>query len=374
MEVDGERFRFNYDGWDSSPDEWKTAEQLRWEDDTAVIPGGPADAGVQAKPAQSVAKRPSATLENSSPGSPASIAESKPAMDLSHLESSTETTSAFPVDLTPEQTLEYLRKETTQGNLQVFWDWMPDNFREYVTSQEQRENLQLIDQVNPKGLGADHFLKELVVVLQERKDFVLNNPVILAVLEDQETVDAFARIYEPAISLLDEFTQLIGNIDGELRGNDFDAAFRRRCDRIGKHVATLLQATPADQLQAFWDRIVVTPQGDGGTLTMVYPTGERRVFPLVRINGRWLPRPLVESLLAIPNAQRDKAREIKSLSKTRLEGRIMGAGMARGMKDGNYMSLAEKLQATADAKTQAEFDAGIQQVLVALQLGGFLGG
>ena len=51
----------------------------------------------------------------------------------------------------------------------------------------------------------------------------------------------------------------------------------------------------------------------------------------------------------------------------------MGAGMARGMKDGNYRSLAEKLQTTANAKTQAEFDAAYQEVLVALQVGGFLG-
>jgi uncharacterized protein YggE len=102
--------------------------------------------------------------------------------------------------------------------------------------------------------------------------------------------------------------------------------------------------------------------------------GQRKSYPLVRINGRWMPRALAESLLAIPATQQAKVKEIQSLSKAALEGRVTGAGMARGFKDGSYMSLADKFQEATAAETQEEFDAAIQQVLVALQVSGFLGG
>ena len=371
-EIDGERFRFDYDGWDSSPDEWRTADQLRWEDDTPVVPGGPADPGVP-KPAQSVAKTPQPTATKSA-DSRVRPQPNVTSMDLSHLESSTETNSKFPPGLSPKETLAYLQQQATRGNLQVVWDWVPDDFRDYISSQQHRDALKVLDQVSAKGLGQAHFLKELVVVLRKHPTFVQNNPVVRMLLEDQPTVDALASVYEPGTNLLHEFTQLVGSIDDEVRGDEFDAVFRRRLDRLGKHVALLLAKAPPDQLQAFWDRIVVTEEAGGGTLTLVYPTGQRKTYPLVRINGRWIPRPLAESLLAIPAAQQAKVKEIQSLSQAALEGRIQGAGMARGFKDANYISLAEKFQQAAAAKTQEEFDAAIQQALVALQVGGFLGG
>ncbi|MCC9600410.1 DUF4261 domain-containing protein [Stieleria sp. JC731] len=35
-EIEGERYRFRYDGWGKQWDEWKTADRLRWPDDTPV--------------------------------------------------------------------------------------------------------------------------------------------------------------------------------------------------------------------------------------------------------------------------------------------------------------------------------------------------
>lgn len=362
MEVDGKRFRFNYDGWDSSPDEWRTADQLRWEDDTAVIPGGPADVASSGGASPTPAK--SAVTDTAAP---------KSTMDLSRFTLSIETSSPFPPGLSPQQTLDYLKKETMAGRLQVFWDWIPDEMRNYATSQEQRDNLALLDQVRPAGLGADHFLSELVTVLRTKKAFVLQNPIVALLLETPGNIAAFTDVYAPVTALLDESTQLLGNIDTELRGTEFETAFRGRCDRIGKQIATLIESAPPDQVQAFWDRIYVTPTEDGGTLTMAYPGGQNKTFELVRINGRWMPRTVAESLLAYPELQRAKAMEIKALSKARIDGRYQGASMAQGYKDASYMSLAEKLRAAAQSKSQSEFDASIQQVLVALQAGGWLG-
>lgn len=364
-EVDGERFRFDYDGWDSYPDEWRTADQLRWEDDTAVIPGSAAEPSQQPKPtpAPSVAKRVAPTVPK----------PTKPTIDLSPYEQSTDTNSTFPAGLSPKETLAYLRQQTTEGNLQAFWNWVPDDFRGYITSQEHRDALKVLDRINGQGLGPAHFLKELVIVLRKQRSFVLKNPVVRLMLEDQATINALDRVYEPAVGLLDEFTQLIANIDGEVRGNNFDQSFRGRCDRMGQLIVTLLAAAPPDEIDAFWNRIVVTEQAGGGTLTLVYPDGQRKSYPLVRINGRWIPRPLAESLLLLPKSHQEKVAEIESLSKAALEGRLMGAGMAQGVKDGSYMSMAEQFQAAAAAKTQAEFDAAIQQALIALQVGGMLG-
>ncbi|TWT81538.1 hypothetical protein CA13_29910 [Planctomycetes bacterium CA13] len=41
IEVDAERFKVTYAGWGSNWDEWKTSDQLRWSDDTPVIPDEP---------------------------------------------------------------------------------------------------------------------------------------------------------------------------------------------------------------------------------------------------------------------------------------------------------------------------------------------
>ncbi|TWU32831.1 SHD1 domain-containing protein [Novipirellula artificiosorum] len=375
-EVDGERFRFDYDGWDSSPDEWRTADQLRWEDDTAVIPGSLTDPAAPSSVSSVTNKTKPATNSSAKPV-PANLAVTPQptvtTMDLSHYEGSTDTNSKFPQGLSPQETLDYLQQQATRGNLQAFWDWVPDDFRDYLASQEHRDALKVLDQVSSKGLGQAHFLKELVAALRKRRAFVLNNPVVQMLLEDQPNVDAFARVYEPATDLLHEFTQLVGSIDDEIRGDGFDAAFRHRCDRVGTHVATLLALAPAEQLQSFWDRFVITEEAEGGTLTLVYPTGQRKTFPLVRINGRWMPRPLAESLLTIPTAQRAKAKEVQSLSKAALEGRIVGTSMARGFKDASYMSLAERFQEAAAAENQKEFDAAIQRALVALQASGVLG-
>ncbi|WP_161604246.1 DUF4261 domain-containing protein [Roseiconus nitratireducens] len=37
IEIDGDRFKFSYEGWSSQWDEWKKADQLRWPDDTPVV-------------------------------------------------------------------------------------------------------------------------------------------------------------------------------------------------------------------------------------------------------------------------------------------------------------------------------------------------
>ena len=128
--------------------------------------------------------------------------------------------------------------------------------------------------------------------------------------------------YDPATDLLHEFVQLLAGIDAEWRGDDLENAIRGRCRRLGKHGAPLIQLAPQEQLDSFWNRVVINGDGNDSTLTMVYSTGQTKKYPLVRIHGRWLPRPLAESLLKLPGEQREKVREIQSLPKARLEGRI----------------------------------------------------
>ena len=373
VERDGKRFRFRYDGYGETSDEWKTIEHLRWEDGTPVIKGGPADPET-AKLAASEMKAEKAAIDSKQPTptiviDQSLLAPAKVAWD----ESDVSTTSDFPKGMSPEETLEYLKTQAMVGNLQAFWNWIPDEVRTYVTSDEQRANLVILDEVNVRGLGPGHFLVELVAVMKTKKEFVLKSPITRLLLEDQSSIEMFAEIYEPSVAFFNSVTQLIANVDDEIRTAGFDSKIRDHCDQIGLHLSELLRSAPESVLEEFWNRFRVDSGPNGNFLTLVYPTGESKRMSLTRVNGRWIPKPLAESLLSIPDAQRKKVKEIRTLSQSRKDGRAMGAGMAQGIKDANYMSLAEKLRAAASAKTQAEFDAAMQNVLIALQTGGWLG-
>lgn len=364
--IDGLKYEFKYDNYSSSWNEWKTAEFLRWEDGTAVIPGGPADPDVVA--AAEAAKTPESKPQ-SKPEPPAMVT---PPVDTTD-DDAIANVDGFPSGLSPTQTMTHLRTQIERGNLAVVWDWLPDDTKRYLTSESMREHLKVIDSVKADELGPSDFLRELAVVLKTKKSFVLASPITMLLLEDQASVDDFAKVYDPAVDAFDQAVDWLSSVDAEMRGESFEADVRARCDRMAPIVKTLFASASAEQLASFWDRIVVAEASGGGTLTLVYPTGQKKLTPLTNVDGRWMPTSMVDSLGQLPEGQRKLANEIASLSKPRREGRIDGFKAAAAFKIEKVQPIIDAFRQAAASNDQTSFDAAIQSALVALQAAGYLG-
>lgn len=364
VEIDAEKFKFSYDGYSSSWDEWKTAEQLRWSDDRPVIPGGPSDPA--SEKTTSVPKQP--PMESTA----ASAAATKDIPAITIDNRPIETTSTFPKGLSAVETLEYLKSQTQQGNLQVYWDWLPDHVRAHFVSQEHRDHLAVLDQVNAKGVGLNKAYNSALRVFEKQENFLLQSQLLRVVLSEGD-LKLIEDIYEPMTGLMKEGFNWLENIDSEIRSPRFESTLRQRSERLGRHVAALFDVLPQADIDQFWKRITVNPSGGGGgSLVMTYPDGSRKVFALTQVDGRWMPKSLVETAELIIEKQRAEVAEIKELSRAQIEGRAQGAQLAQGIQDGFYLSLSEQLDVLANSKTQGEFDETLQKLLVIIQLGGNL--
>ena len=360
--IEESKFKFRYDGYDAAWDEWKKAEELRWDDDRPVVPGGLADPVVAKIPP----KQPPMPSTEVTGGMPEPAPSNVPAIVIDTTPK--ETTSTFPKGLSAQETLQYLRAQSEQGNLMEFWEWLPDNVRSHFTSQQHRDNLALLDRLKVEDeVGFDKVLASANQVLDAQETFLLGSELLQSWVSPQNR-ESIKLAYKPARSLFAEATEWFGSIATEIRRPDFEQSLRKRSARVGPLLKKLFATIGPEASEEFWSRFTVKEDGpNSGSLTIESLSGEKVVYLLTKIDGRWIPRDLAGTAQKLIDSQKSKVAEIKKLSAGEIGALAFVARLEQGMETGFRLGCIEKLDALAQCKTQAEFDTTVKELQGTIQ-------
>lgn len=360
--IEDSKFKFRYDGYDAVWDEWKKAEELRWDDGRPVVPGGSADPAVSKIPPKQPPMPSTEVTGGMSKPAPSNI----PAIviDTTHKE----TTSKFPKGLSAQDTLQYLRAQTEQGNLMEFWEWLPDNVRSHFTSQQHRDNLALLDRLKVEDeVGFDKVLASAKQVLEAQETFLFGSELFQSWVSPQNR-EAMKLAYKPARSLFAETTEWFSNIAAEIRRPDFEQSLRKRSARVGPLLKKLFATIGPEASQEFWSRFTVKEDGpNSGSLTIGSFSGEKVVYLLTKMDGRWIPQDLAGTAQKLIDSQKSKIAEIKKLSAGGIGALAFVARLEQGLETGFRLGFIEKLDALSQCKTQAEFDTTVKELQGTIQ-------
>jgi len=271
--------------------------------------------------------------------------------------------AAPAADDTPDAAARALQADLEAGNLRAMWDALPPSYQRDVNDLIHTFAANMDADVWTAGTG---LVRKVVRVLKEKKEFLLNQPALA-----QAPVDAtvMSQNWDPLVSVLDAIaTSDLADLE-KLKTLDVGAFLDGTGKKIAEQLAALAKAAddqkltltefPAIPVEAMplagianAKFSTVQVQGDTATLR-IENEGETEDQEVVRVDGKWLPKAMVdqwsEQMQAAKTALTTSLPE--NLKKNKLQ-IVMPMQMVQGVLD---QLLA--------AKTQAEFDQVIQQVM-----------
>ncbi|NIL98426.1 MAG: hypothetical protein GTO53_11045 [Planctomycetales bacterium] len=270
----------------------------------------------------------------------------------------------------PAAALQTMITRLASGDLKVMWDSLPASYQKDVTEVVHTFAEHMDAEVFQAGAT---ILQKFVQLLQEKKEFILKNPTLAA---QPEKAERAAKHWDAAVDLLDaiinsELTDL-----EKLKDLDMDAFVDGTLRTIGEKGAALSEALeeevvnlegfpgiPVDAISEFdLDRIkVVDVQGDTATLKIEVKDGEVTEVKLVRVDGKWLPKDLVDSWS-------EAVQEVKMVLAVAMKPGLEQAKAGMLPMLGQVESVLDKLLA---APTNEVFDAEVMQLMT--QFGPMLG-
>jgi hypothetical protein len=271
--------------------------------------------------------------------------------------------AAPAADDTPDAVARALQANLEAGNLRAMWDALPSGYQRDVNDLIHTFAANMDADVWTAGTG---LVRKVIRVLKEKKEFLLNQPALA-----QAPIDATAmsKNWDPLVSVLDAIaTSDLADLE-KLKTLDVGVFLDGTGKKIAEQLAVLAKAAddqklsltefPAMPVEAMplagianAKFSTVQIQGDTATLR-IENDGETEDQEVVRVDGKWLPKPMVdqwsEQMQAAKTALTTSMPE--NLKKNKLQ-IVMPMQMIQGVLD---QLLA--------AKTQAEFDQVIQQVM-----------
>lgn len=270
---------------------------------------------------------------------------------------------AAATDDAPDAAIRALQARIEAGDLRAVWDALPSGHQRDVNDLIRTFGANMDVGVWTAGTG---LVQKIVRLLKEKKEFLLSQPALSQGPVNMATIaenwDGLVGVLETIVtSELADLKQLQA-ID---MGAFFDGTGKKLADRLAalakaaddkKLALTEFPAMPVEAmpLAGLATAKISTVKRDGDTATLrVENDGKTEEHEFVRVDGKWLPRPMVDEWP-------DKIRDAKTaltitmpdrLKKNRLQ-IIMPLQMIQGVVD---QLLA--------AKTQAEFDQVLQQVM-----------
>lgn len=270
----------------------------------------------------------------------------------------------------PAAALQTMTTRIKSGDLRVMWDALPASYQKDVTELvhtfAEHMDAELFQ-------GGATILQKTVQLLQEKKDFLLENPTLAAAPERAQRV---ATHWDAVVDLLativnSELTDL-----EKLKTLDLEAFFDGTVRTIGEKMAAVSEeleeedvnldgfpGVPVAEISKFDpDQIsVVDIEGDTATLRIEDKDGKVTDVKLVRVDGKWLPKELVDNWA-------EKMQEAKTALDVAMKPNLEQAKAAVLPVMGQVENVLDQLLAAA---TPEDFNAQIMQLMA--QFGPMLG-
>jgi len=280
----------------------------------------------------------------------------------------------FPGDATLQITFNFCRAQLMAGHPEVFWHALPEDMRQMMDSQEFRSTLvesmksqeQMTTQV--KGL-----FEKLAEVLVSKKRFVLNTPMLTQNVPPL-MMPMVKDGYDPVVGTVYELGMLLFALPS-METQTMTEMMDSHGPKLGGHLKGIVAMLPPPLIQQALASVAIQQSDDNnGTITVQGEAGPESI-EMVRYMNRWIPKDLADEWMANKDS-------ILSEMKTELAAAQQGEEAAQAnMMAGMFITMAGGiLEPMLAAKSQAEFDAALMQIMALAPMlggggdGGFPGG
>lgn len=275
---------------------------------------------------------------------------------------------AFPENATLQATVDFCRDQLMAGHPEVFWQALPEDMRQMMDSQEFRLTLaESLKSQKQTMTQIEGLFQKLAQVLVTQKQYVMNTPM-LAQAVPPGMMPMVQQGYDPVVGTVYELGMLIfdlPSIDTQTMSEMMDS----HGPKLGGHLKGIVAMLPPGMAQQAMAGITVQQTDDNtGTLTMPGEAGPE-VTDMVRYMGRWIPKDMADEW----QANKDS---MLSEMKTELAAAQQGeqaaqANMMAGMMITMVGGILDPMLA---AKSQAEFDQSLMQIMQLAPMLGLGGG
>jgi len=210
---------------------------------------------------------------------------------------------------TPDGTIRNVMAGLEQGNLRVVWDAFPPSYQSDVNDLVHTFAENMDSQLWSEGTG---ILKKAVRILKEKKQFILAHP---ALQQSPIPADTMSKNWDPVVDLLDTIvTSELTDLE-KLKQIDIGQFLSGTGKTIGDKVMAIAaivkeqdfsmadfpgeQVDLADLADLKSAKITTLSQdGDTATVRIEKEDGESEDIPMVRVEGKWLPKDMVDGWAA----------------------------------------------------------------------------
>jgi hypothetical protein len=196
---------------------------------------------------------------------------------------------------TPDGTVTAVAGALGEGKPQVLWTAMPASYQKDVEGLIRTFAEKMDAEIYDKGFG---LLKKLVTVLQEKRDFILDNPNIAKGPVDVEKARAK---WDSLVSALDALVNSDVSSLESLKTLDVGKFLRTTGSTMMQSAADMSTATPDDKYNTeFASKMkgvkaeVVSTEGDTATVKITVPGEDPKETEMVRVEGKWVPKDLAD--------------------------------------------------------------------------------
>lgn len=259
---------------------------------------------------------------------------------------------SYPINGTLEQAAVHISDELRKGNFGVLYLMFPKSMREFIDTQEMRDELAVTLTKHDLLAGSvESILGQLVKVTATRKTFVLNSQLKQVMPPDSHR--HFSVHYADFVGFLKACHGAVADRKAlaDQRPSEF---IQQHADRIGYYARTFMFNVPdAVSNVPFFDEGTVIQQGDSGEIRFADPTMNMHWR---KIDGFWIPAELVSF---DRGASGDFTSPLLGLLRTFNEQPpdakfVLGMGMLDNLARGGSRRLLE-------AKNQVQFNLAVQE-------------
>lgn len=272
---------------------------------------------------------------------------------------------AFPENATLQATVDFCRDQLMAGHPEVFWQALPEDMRQMMDSQEFRSTLaESLKSQKQTMTQVEGLFQKLAQVLVTQKKYVMNTPMLMQAVPPG-MMPMVQQGYDPAVGTVYELGMLIfdlPSIDTQTMSEMMDS----HGPKLGGHLKGIVAMLPPGMAQQAMAGIAIQQTDDNhGTLTM---PGEEAT-EMVRYMDRWMPKDMFDEWQA-------KKGSMLSEMKTELAAAQQGEQVAQAnMMAGMMITMVGGiLDPMLAAKSQAEFDQALMQIMQLAPMLGLGGG
>ncbi|XZE52421.1 SHD1 domain-containing protein [Planctomycetaceae bacterium SH139] len=277
----------------------------------------------------------------------------------------------FPTNTSLQDAWEHVRDQALAGHLDVFWEALPGDIRQFIDSEKIRETLRPFLEESDISISPEtiQLVNKLTEVLVTKKEFILNSQLLTAVPPEQ--LPLIKQGFDPAVGVIHEYADFTFSIE-LIKDYPVSDMVKYHLPRIGAHLYELLMLVPADARDALISQVSTEQTGDTtGTMTFPNSEGVVQTFEMVYYEDRWVPKDMVTRWLEEKDTIIEKMVENAS------------SGMQIGNSPETTAMIAEMvrqidtaLDPLLAANTQQDFDIALGQAILPFlgMAGAFPGG